>query len=149
MVGRNRTTAKPAKQHAAAKQTDVDQFLADKEHPLEEEIQSVRKVILAVDASIREEIKWNSISFCNSHDFFATVNLRSTDSLQLVLHTGAKKKATAETGVHVADPHGLIDQWAAKDRCMVTLGKGAAVRANETALAALVRDWLLFVGPSR
>lgn len=148
MGGRKRASATPAKQAAASKRPDVDEFLASKRHPLEHDIQSIRKVILGADASIREDIKWNSLSFSNDHDFFATVNLRSTDSVQLVFHTGVKKKATAETGVHVDDPRGLIDKWPAKDRCIVTLGKGAALHANKPALAALVKDWITFVGPS-
>lgn len=149
MGARKRASATLAKQEAASKQPDVDEFLAGKRHPLERDIQSIRKVILGVDASIREDIKWNSISFCNDHDFFATVNLRSTESVQLVLHAGVKRKATAETGVHVDDPRGLIEKWPAKDRCIVTLGRGAALEANKPALAALVKDWIRFVGPSR
>ena len=31
----------------------------------------------------------------------------------------------------------------------VTLGKGAALKVNKAALAALVKDWIRFVGPSR
>jgi len=149
MGERRSTSAKGATSATAPKRPDIDEFLAGKRHPLEKDIQSIRKVMLDVDASIREEIKWNSISFCNDHDFFATVNLRSTDSVQLVLHTGVKRKATAETGVHVDDPRGLIERWPAKDRCIVTLGKGAALKANKTALATLVRGWITFVGPSR
>lgn len=123
----------------------MDAFLASKQHPLEEDLRALRKAMARVAPSIREEIKWNSISFCNEHDFFATVNLRSTDSVQLVFHTGVKKKSTAVSGVDVADPHGLIEKWQAKDRCVVTLGRGAAFRANKPALTALVRDWLRFV----
>lgn len=63
----------------------------------------------------------------------------------LVLYTGVAKKATAETGVRVADPMGLIEKWPAKDRCLVTLGKGATFDGNRAALAALVKDWLPFV----
>lgn len=131
----------------ASKRPDVDGFLASKRHPLEHDIQSIRKVIVGADASIREDIKWNSISFRNDHDFFATVNLRSTTSVQLVLHTGVKRKATAEGGVRVDDPGGLIEKWPAKDRCIVTLGKGAALQANKASLAALVKQWIDFVGP--
>jgi len=135
----------PAKRKSVAKSSEIDVFLASKRHPLDKEIRSVRGMILGVDASIREEIKWNSVSFRNDHDFFATVNLRSTDSVQLVLYTGAKKKATAQTGVQVDDPHGLIEKWAAKDRCIVSLGTGAQVEGNAAAFTSLVADWLRFV----
>lgn len=144
-MGGERKNSPKAKQRAAGTARDIDAFLAGKQHPLGDDIHWVRKVILSVDESIREEIKWNSISFRNEYDFFATVNLRSTQSLELVLYTGVKRKATAETGVHVDDPHGLIEKWAAKDRCIVTLGKGAVLEANEAALSALMKGWLEFV----
>lgn len=149
MAGRTRANATPAKQEAASKRAELDELLASKRHPLEHDIQQIREVILAVDASIREEVKWSSVSFRNDHDFFATVNLRSTESVQLVFHTGVKRKATAETGVQVDDPHGIVEKWPAKDRCVVSLGRGATLRANQPALAALVRDWIRFVGPPR
>lgn len=148
MGERTKTGAAP-RTRQASKLSEIDQFLASKQHALEGDIRSVRKLILEADASIREEIKWNSVSFRNDHDFFATVNLRSTDSVQLIFHTGVKRKATADTGVDVDDPQGLIEKWLAKDRCIVTLGKAAALKANKAALAALVKDWIRFVGPSR
>lgn len=133
----------PAKRKS--KGSDVDAFLASKRHPLEKEILSVRRMILGMDGSIREEIKWNSVSFRNDHDFFATVNLRSTATVQLILYTGVKKKATAKTGIEVDDPNGLIEKWAAKDRCLVSLGTGAEVEANAAAFTSLLEDWLRFV----
>lgn len=123
----------------------IDAFLAQKHHPLESDIQRIRQVVLSVAPGISEEIKWNSISFRNPHDFFATVNLRSTDSVQLILYTGVKRKSTAETGVQVADPQGLIQKWPAKDRCIISLGTAAAVRKNESALRAFLKAWLPFV----
>src|SRR5690606_17242057 len=98
--------------------------------------------------SLREEIKWNSVSFRNDHDFFATVNLRSNDSVQLVFHTGVNKTATADTGVEGDAPQGPIEKWSAKGGCIVTLGKAGVLKGNKAALAALVKAWIRFVGPS-
>ena len=134
-----------AASRAAATAPDVDAFLASRRHPLEQDIQVVRQVIRGADPSIREEVKWSSVSFRNAHDFFAAVNLRSTGAVQLVFHTGVKRKTAAETVVHVDDPGGLIERWAARDRCLVTLGQGASLRSKTAALAAFVRGWLRFV----
>ena len=145
MRQRRSTNAAAGRRAPSRASADIDAFVAGKRHPREEDIHSVRKVILGADPSIREEIKWNSVSFRNDHDFFATVNLRSTGSLQLVFHTGAKKKATAETGVPVSDPRGLIERWLAPDRCLVTPGNGPALDANRVALTELVKEWIGFV----
>lgn len=124
------------------KQTDpaVEAFLKELDHPLKREIAAVRKIILGLDRSIREGIKWNAPSF-RTTDYFATINLRSRDSVQLVFHTGAKVKASAKTGLKIADPGGLL-KWLAKDRALVTLGSGKELRARRTAFEALVRDWI-------
>ncbi len=124
---------------------DLDAFLASKAHPLEAEIHQVRRALLSLGPSIREEIKWNSVSFRNEHDFFATVHLRARHTVQLVLFTGLKKKATAETGVTVADPAGLIEKWLAKDRCLVSLGAGPVFTAHRAAFVALAKAWVHFV----
>lgn len=125
--------------------TDVAAFLASKSHPLEAEINTLRKLMLGMSPSVREEIKWNSVSFRNANDFFGTVHLRARSSLQLILFTGVKRKATAETGVPVDDPTGIIEKWLAKDRCLVSLGAGSEFKANQDAFLALAMTWIRFV----
>jgi predicted 3-demethylubiquinone-9 3-methyltransferase (glyoxalase superfamily) len=46
-----------------APRSDVEVFLASKAHPLEAEINQLRKLMLGLSPSIREEVKWNSVSF--------------------------------------------------------------------------------------
>lgn len=125
--------------------TDVSAFLASKAHPLEAEINAIRELMLGMSPSIREEIKWSSVSFRNATDFFCTVHLRAQSSVQLILFTGVKKKATAETGVPVDDPAGIIEKWPAKDRCLVSLGAGSVFHANRAAFLALAKEWIRFV----
>lgn len=118
-------------------------FLRDLDHPLRSDMEKVRRILIGADPSIAEGIKWNAPSF-RTTDYFATLNLRSRDRIQLVFHTGAKKKATADSGVDVADPAGLV-QWLAKDRCMVTLGTGPAIDENRAAFEELIRAWIRWV----
>jgi hypothetical protein len=125
--------------------SDVTAFLASKAHPLEAEINALRTLTLGMSPSIREEIKWNSVSFRNENDFFCTVHLHARSSVQLILFTGVKKKATAETGVAVEDPAGIIAKWLAKDRCLVSLGAGSEFEANRAAFLTLVAAWIEFV----
>lgn len=125
--------------------TDIAAFVASKAHPLEAEINTLRELMLGVSPSIREEVKWSSVSFRNANDFFATVHLRARSTVQVILFTGVKKKATAETGVPVDDPAGIIEEWLAKDRCLVSLGAGSEFQANRDALRALVTAWIRFV----
>ena len=122
-------------------QTDpaVIALIRELKHPLKKEIEAVRKIILGVSPKIHEGIKWNSPSF-RTTDYFATLNLRN-DRVWLILHTGAKVKASATKGLEIADSTGLL-KWLAKDRAVVTFDSGKDVAAKRAALAAAVREWI-------
>jgi hypothetical protein len=120
----------------------IAEFIRDLDHPLKREIERVRAIILGASGTISEGIKWNSLSF-RTTEWFATVNLRSRDSVQLVFHLGAKVKDNTK-GIKVADPAGLI-KWLAKDRCLVTIGKGNQIDRHRSALEAIVCEWITHV----
>jgi hypothetical protein len=122
---------------------DVGEFMRELDHPLKKDIETVRQIILNVDPGISEAIKWNAPSF-RTTDFFATVNLRSRECVQLIFHTGAKAKGAATTGISIADPAGLLE-WLAKDRCLVTLGVGKDIQTRRAAFEAIVREWIRWV----
>jgi uncharacterized protein YdhG (YjbR/CyaY superfamily) len=125
---------------AAKPDPGVAEFLRELNHPLKKDIETVRKIILGVSPKIAEGIKWNSLSF-RTAEYFATVNLRSRDRVQLVFHMGAKVKDNSTDGMQIADPRDLI-RWIAKERCLVTVGAGKEIAGNRAALAAIVRKWI-------
>lgn len=121
----------------------VDEFLARLKHPRKNELEAVREILLGASPRIREGLKWNAPSF-RTTDWFATLNLRAKggeERVWLILHTGAKVKATAIAGVSMPDPTGLLT-WLAKDRALVTFANPADIRAKRAALQALVRTWI-------
>jgi hypothetical protein len=138
---RKAAARKTPKKAAPAAEGRVDAFMRVLVHPLHADIEAVRKIVLGADASISDGVKWNSLSFRRS-DWFATVNLRSKDAVQLVFHTGAKVKDTPE--LKIPDPAGLM-LWVAKDRALVTLGSGKTLKANAKAFEAIVKAWLKYV----
>ncbi|HEV7693372.1 MAG TPA: DUF1801 domain-containing protein [Hyphomonadaceae bacterium] len=117
---------------------DASTFLAALDHPLKGDIEAVRKIVLSASPEIADGVKWNSLSFRKS-DWFATVNLRSKDVVQLVFHTGAKVKDNPK--LDIPDPGGLL-LWLAKDRALVTLGAGKTLKANAKAFEAIVKAWM-------
>jgi hypothetical protein len=128
-----------------AVQTDpaVAAFMKELDHPLKKEIEAVRRQILAVSPEIHEGIKWNVPSF-RTTEYFATFNLRTPGSVRLILHLGAKVRATAKTGVKIADPDGLLE-WLAKDRALVSLGTGKELKGKQAALTGILREWIALV----
>jgi hypothetical protein len=139
-------TRKAARKKAAPKKAPVSEneagaFMAALDHPLKADIETARELILGVSPEIGDGVKWNSLSFRKS-DWFATVNLRSKDVVQLVFHTGAKVKDNPE--LKIPDDNGLL-LWLAKDRALVTLGSGRTLKANAKAFETIVKAWLKYV----
>ncbi len=120
----------------------VDAFMAALDHPRKADIEAVRALILGLDPAVGEGIKWKAPTFRTTDDF-ATVNLRSTDSLQLILHLGAKVRPDIVRPT-IDDPAGLL-KWLGKDRCIATLGAGEGYRANAPAFEAVLRQWIALV----
>ena len=93
----------------AAKKTapeTPDALLASLDHPLKAGIDAVRRIILEADPSISEGVKRNVPSFRTS-EWFATVHLRATDRVQVILHLGEGPRAGS--GVVVDDPGSLLE----------------------------------------
>src|SRR5262245_12368690 len=116
MAGRK---PKPAIAHNTLADTTaaVDQFMASLEHPRKAEIQALRKLMLAVDPSVAEGIKWNSPSF-RKGEYFATTNLRAKSGVGLILHLGARVRELPAGGIKIDDAGKLL-KWLGKDRAMV------------------------------
>lgn len=120
----------------------VDAFMAALDHPLKAEIEAVRALILGLDPAVGEGIKWKAPTFRTTTDF-ATVNLRSTGSVQVILHLGAKVRRDLIKPV-IDDPAGLL-KWLGEDRCMAALGAGGTFEANRPAFEAVLKQWIAVV----
>ena len=119
----------------------VDAFMAELEHPHKAAIGAIRQTILGADRSILEGVKWKSPSF-RTTEYFATTHLRAKVGVGVVLHLGAKVRAVPS--VSIEDPHGLLE-WLAKDRAMVSFAGIEDVRAKQSALQRIIRQWIKHV----
>jgi hypothetical protein len=88
-----------------------------------------------------EEIKWNAPSFRTS-EYFATLQPRFLQGVQLILHFGAKKRDTS--GVSIADPDGFL-QWLGPDRASVKFRDAQELETRRAAFERVLRDWIAHV----
>ena len=132
-----------AKSPRATPAEQVAAFLAALDHPLKPVIVALREVILSADPGIAEGIKWNAPSF-HTAEHFATFHLRARDGVQIMLHLGAKPRDTAQTGIAIGDPAGLL-AWLAKDRAAVTFRDLNEVETRRDAFTAIIRQWIGYV----
>lgn len=121
----------------------VDEFMEALVHPFKGEVEQLRALILGVDPSIAEGVKWNAPSFRTS-EYFATTHLRSKDGIGVILHLGAKSRALPSGGVAIADPEHLL-QWLATDRAAVTFRDSEELRTKAIAFQSVLRQWIRYV----
>jgi hypothetical protein len=117
----------------------VDQFIQTLDHPLKEEIEKVRAIILSANQQITEHIKWNAPSFCYQGEDRVTMKLQPQDSIQLIFHRGTKVKDSKDFVFN--DSTGLL-KWVAADRAIVTLREMKDVEAKRAELAKVVSEWV-------
>ena len=117
----------------------VTELIAQQSHPMAQTIEGIRQTILQASPAITEGVKWNSPSFyCQG--WFATINTRKTDRLQLVLHHGAKVRPGAELQQLIADPDKLL-HWASNDRAMMTIKADDNFPQLRAPLENIIRQW--------
>ena len=113
------------------------------EHPHKPAIELLRKLVLGVDPSIREGIKWNAPSFRTS-EYFATINLRAKAGVAIILHLGAKAREIPDGEMVIDDPMRLL-KWLARDRAVVEFLRDGEIAEKKAALIAVLRQWIKHV----
>lgn len=123
----------------------VNALLDAHDHPLRKEIDHLRSIILGVDRSIEEGVKWNAASF-RTEDWFATLNgPKQVKEPMLILHAGAKAKGLVlKDGI--PDPEGLIN-WLGNDRAQIVLRNAADISLKKDALCAIISAWINLIRP--
>ncbi|MEH7121876.1 DUF1801 domain-containing protein [Bacillus sp. JJ1773] len=119
----------------------VAEFMNNLEHPLKEEIEEVRNIILSTNDKITEHIKWNAPSFCYEGEDRITFNLHGKGFIRLVFHCGAKVKDRKTNEHLIVDPSGILE-WKAADRAMMKFTDKKDVKAKEEKLREVIKKWL-------
>ena len=121
----------------------VADYLSELEHPNKDAVLAVRKLILAIDPRIQEEVKWNAPSFYIA-EHFATFRLQPAPVCQLILHAGSKVRKS-KTPLAIPDPDGML-KWAGADRCVVSFSSGADAKAKSARLKVILASWIKLTG---
>lgn len=125
---------------------EVAQWFATLVHPHHDGLARLRECVLAADPAIQEGIKWNVASF-RTHEWFATLHVRSKAGFGMILHLGARKRTDLPAdGLGLANPRGLL-KWLGPDRALVEFADLAALRASEADLGLLLRAWICWLSP--
>lgn len=75
------------KENATANCTEqVDEFMAQLDHPFKEEVQLIREIIKNVNQDITEQVKWKAPTFSYNGEYLVTFNLWEKKRIHLVFH---------------------------------------------------------------
>jgi hypothetical protein len=109
---------------------NVDDKLAELDHPFKAEVEAVRAIIKRVNKNITEEWKWNAPSF-SYKGYLVTFNLWTKDKVHLVFHNGAI----------LSDTTGFL-QGDYPDRRMAYFANMQEIEARKPVLVRLIKQWI-------
>ena len=119
---------------------EVDKFLNQLNHPLIEEIQTLRKLILSCSEELSENVKWNAPNYTQNGQDRITMKILPPKNIQLIFHRGAKKQEQPANHL-IEDPNGLLT-WKENDREIATFTTNEDIEKNKENICKLVTDWI-------
>jgi uncharacterized protein YdeI (YjbR/CyaY-like superfamily) len=114
----------------APRNKKVDDFLKKKKHPMNDEIQLVREIILNVSDKIEEDIKWSTPTFMYKGNI-ASYFLNAKKFVSLMFHKGAT----------IVDKSGLLEGDGKESR-VARFTDPADIRKKKKALESVVKEWI-------
>jgi hypothetical protein len=121
---------------------EVSQFLSNLNHPLKNEIDQLRQIILSAEKSVEENIKWNgpNYTFLGEDRITMRVQPISQKQIQLIFHRGAKKQDQPKDNL-IQDSSGIL-VWKEKDRAIATFKSIEEMENKRIALESIIQLWL-------
>ncbi|WP_031529534.1 DUF1801 domain-containing protein [Dyadobacter crusticola] len=124
-----------------AMNAEVTRFLDSLGHPLRNEIDVLRSIILSADTRLNENIKWNGPNYSIGGEDRVTMKILPATKIQLIFHRGAKVKEQPEGRLIEDENHLLL--WKENDRAIATFNTLESIEMSENALIEIIQDWIL------
>jgi hypothetical protein len=119
---------------------DVTEFLNSLNHPLRNEIEYMRKIILNAGIGLTENIKWNGPNYSFNREDRVTMRIQPPKQIQLILHRGSKV-IEQPTDKLIEDEYNLL-VWRENDRAIATFKSLADMEINEARITELIKRWI-------
>ena len=124
----------------ADKATDVTTFVERLAHSRKDDINALRRIVLAGDPTLTESVKWNAPSYSIDGDHRLTFRLHPRDRVEIVFHRGARRRSDAAS-FSFTDPTGMI-VWSTNDRGVIAFVDSATIHDQAANITELVRSWI-------
>ncbi len=124
------------------KYSTVDEFLSDQTPEKLAQINRIRKLILRVEPSLVETLKWNAPNYVFRDEDRVTFNIMNKEgSVKLIIHMGTSKKENKKGKPVLSDDHGIVE-WNSDIRGTISFKNLSDVIEKEHALSDVLMNWL-------
>lgn len=121
--------------------TEVTKFLDALNHPLRDEIEELRLIILNSTEGLTENIKWNGPNYCFNDQDRVTMRILPPKQIQLIFHRGAKKMIQPKDKL-IEDTSGLLI-WKENDRAIATFKNRDEIKKATSNLEKIINSWII------
>jgi len=124
-----------------AKSKDVSELIAQLNHPLNQSIELLRELILAVDLNLVETIKWNGPNYQFNNEDRITLRVQDLKQIQIIFHRGAKVKVQPNKRL-INDEYDLL-VWKENDRAIISFKSLVDIEKHKESIQILVYRWII------
>jgi len=119
---------------------EVTAFLDRMDHPLREEIERLRGIILGAGTGLSEGIKWNGPNYSIHGEDRITLKLHPPWAIQIIFHRGAKVKEQPNERLLGEDYPFLA--WKGNDRAVATFKSMDEIERHAGRIGEAVTKWI-------
>ena len=120
---------------------DVTEFLDSMGHPMRNEFEFLRKIIMSSSIEIKEGIKWNGPNYSIGNEDRITLRINPQKQIQVIFHRGSKVKKQPEQRL-LQEDYSILT-WKEKDRAVATFKSINEIEENCRMLKEIIIKWLV------
>lgn len=120
--------------------TEVSKFLDELNHPLRNEIEQLRLIIIGSLTGLTENIKWNGPNYVFDDADRITMKIQPPKQIQLIFHRGAKKlEQPKDRLIQTSSP---LLTWKENDRAIASFKNLTEIKQHEADLIDIIQKWI-------
>jgi len=120
--------------------SEVTAFLDGLTHPLRDEIEQLRRIIMSTDHELTEGIKWNGPNYSIHREDRITMKIHPQKQVQVIFHRGAKVKEPLKERLLSEEYDILV--WKENDRAIATFKSLDKIEKNQQTIREIVDKWI-------
>ncbi|MAZ28494.1 MAG: hypothetical protein CL868_15625 [Cytophagaceae bacterium] len=119
---------------------EVTRFLDGLKHPLRDEIELLRHIVIHAVSGLSENIKWNGPNYSLGDADRITLKIHPSKQVQLIFHRGVKKQEQPQH--KIIDTDAALLQWKENDRAILSFKNVDEIENARLNIIDIVKKWV-------